>query len=208
MSIGTAIQIEKQRLLLVEGKDEINFFEAILKDSINNIQIIEVGGKSRFREALKALSLAPEFDKVIALGVVRDADDDYKATFQSVSDGLSDINIIPPLDPVFFTKTKPSSGIFIMPSFNQKGSIEDLCLEGVKDNREMVCVNDFLNCLKAINPNLKQISKRKCLAFLATQDELKNNVGLAAKKGYWNFSSKLYNSLKTFLNELEKVLKN
>lgn len=44
------IRLESDRVLAVEGKDECNFFEALMRyEKINGIQIIDIGGKDKFQ---------------------------------------------------------------------------------------------------------------------------------------------------------------
>ena len=44
------ITIKENRILAVEGKDEVNFFKALLKyENIEKIQIEDIGGKDNFK---------------------------------------------------------------------------------------------------------------------------------------------------------------
>lgn len=61
-------EITREKLLLVEGKDEVNFFEALLEQSgIEGFEIIDVGGKGNFAKELKMLALLTGFEKVKTL---------------------------------------------------------------------------------------------------------------------------------------------
>ncbi|RKY70736.1 MAG: hypothetical protein DRQ14_08510 [Candidatus Latescibacterota bacterium] len=83
------VKIEQPNILVVEGREEELFFEAFIRDlSLRDIQIMPIGGKERLRRNLKALKLSPGFARVTSLTVVRDADEDPKAAFQSVRDAL------------------------------------------------------------------------------------------------------------------------
>ena len=71
--------INSKKVLVVEGKDEINFFDAILKHiGITDIVIREVGGKGQFRKKLPALVKARGFSPadgspfVTHLAIIRD----------------------------------------------------------------------------------------------------------------------------------------
>jgi hypothetical protein len=64
--------IEKDRLLLVEGVDEVNFFHAFFKQtSIDNIQIISIGGKTQLKKKLTALCHLPGFNKITRIGIIQ-----------------------------------------------------------------------------------------------------------------------------------------
>ncbi|HDT1628235.1 TPA: hypothetical protein QHT03_002586, partial [Klebsiella pneumoniae subsp. ozaenae] len=79
-------KIERQKLLLVEGRDEINFFSAFLNaEKIDDIQIIESKGKDQFPTELELILNDPEFQKVISMGIVRDADESQQAAVESIS---------------------------------------------------------------------------------------------------------------------------
>src|SRR5436309_1202206 len=75
MSTGTLNSITKQRLLLDEGVDEMNFFEGLLRHlERDDIQVCEFGGKTKLELFLKTLTTLPGFSNVISIGITRDAD--------------------------------------------------------------------------------------------------------------------------------------
>jgi hypothetical protein len=76
MPAGGAIQIKQTKLLIVEGRDEENFFGAALASylGIADIQVLGIGGKTLLTANLKALKNDPAFPTVQSLAVVRDAD--------------------------------------------------------------------------------------------------------------------------------------
>ena len=69
-----SIQLQKEKLLLVEGKDEEFFFEKLLqKHNIQEIQVIAVYGKQRFRKYFPELKKISGFNKkVSSLAVIHD----------------------------------------------------------------------------------------------------------------------------------------
>jgi len=121
------ITIEKDNLLLVEGRDEVNFFGAFLKyiGVHDDVQIIEVGGKDNFKNEFPALLLSPNFSAVRKYGIVRDADDSADNTFQSVIGMLSRHNQPVPKAPgEIISSDDITAGIFIMPGNSGTGSVE------------------------------------------------------------------------------------
>ena len=57
-----SLRILSDRLLLVEGRDEINLFSALMKhclDAEPEIQVIDAGGKDKFSRNLKAIQRFP-----------------------------------------------------------------------------------------------------------------------------------------------------
>ncbi|MBN2830265.1 MAG: hypothetical protein JXR56_08090 [Candidatus Cloacimonetes bacterium] len=197
------IAIEKSRLLLVEGKDEIGFFECMLKHlEITNIQILDVKGKENFKNEIPLLRKLPGFNIVEKIGIVRDADDNYSATIKSIRDSLKKSEFVVDDNPCSFSAGTPNVGFFIMPDNSSNGELEDLCLDAVKNTEVLECVENNIKCIQVKKENLKKMAKRKVQIFLASQDEIVNSLGLGAQKHYWDFESPVYDSLKQFLKEL------
>ncbi len=72
------ITIISNRLLAVEGKDECNFFKALLRhENINNIQVVDIGGKDKFKTEFPLLINTEGFSEVHRLGFVRDAEQNH-----------------------------------------------------------------------------------------------------------------------------------
>ena len=201
------LRIEKERLLLVEGQDEVEFFTALFRYlNIDNIQIINVEGKLNFRSKIKLLSISPDINTVKKIGAIRDADTNAQAAFDSLKDSFRLANWKPADKPNIFSDSNPSIGIFIMPGANKdNGMLEDLCLQSIKDQPDLRCVDDYINCIESLREErLNKLSKRKILTYLAGQQELVNALGLAAKKHIWNFDAPAFNELKAFLLELAR----
>ena len=77
--------ILKEKVVAVEGKDDVNFFDALLKYlEITDVEVRDVAGKENFRRKLPALVRMRGFSDVKVLVVVRDADNDANAAFESI----------------------------------------------------------------------------------------------------------------------------
>ena len=75
------IELKADRLLLVEGKDEENLLGRLIEDCLNDdgqdIQIVAVGSKSKFRSSLIAIKVDAQSRPTLrSIGIIRDADDD------------------------------------------------------------------------------------------------------------------------------------
>ena len=197
--------IHQKKVLAVEGKDEVNFFNALLKYvGINDFEVYEVGGKQQFKDKLPALVRRRGFSDVEVLAVVRDADNDANAAFESISNILKKEKLKPPIQINQFSGGTPKIGIFIMPGNSDTGMLEDLCLKTVEHHPAMVCVESFIDCVSKLEnpPNRNNIAKVKGQAFLAAMPELVYSVGVGAQKGYWNFNSEELTDLKSFIDNL------
>jgi len=172
------------------------------------IDIRYVEGKNEFKNKLPVLKRNRGFFEadgscyVTHFVVIRDRNSDD--AFRSVANILTKEGLTPPQKNAQFSDDHPKIGIFIMPGETIKGTmLEDLCLETVKDRPEMNCINDFESCVSALKTKPKNISKAKAQAFLASQPEFANSVGLGAQKGYWDFDSPCLDELKAFLGHLK-----
>jgi len=206
--------IDSKKILAVEGKDDKNFFNALLKHiGIADFDIREVGGKNQFRKKLPALVNARGFfladgsSFVSHLAIVRDKDEDD--AFKSIATIVETTGLTPPTKPSEFSDGKPKVGIFIMPGEAIDGTmLEDLCLKTVENQKAMTCVNEFASCISALEPTAKNIPKAKvqvfkAQVFLAAQPEIVDSVGLGAQKNYWDFESPALDELKEFLLKLK-----
>ena len=195
--------IREKKVLAVEGKDEVNFFDALLKYlEITGFEIRDVGGKSQFKDKLPALVKISGFSDVKALAVIRDADKDADAVFDSVRHVLTKEGLEPPALMNRFSDGNPVIGIFIMPGDSDRGMLEDLCLRTVKDHPAMGCVDIFVDCVRDLVDPPKILEKAKTQAFLASMPTIVNSVGIGAQKGYWNFDSSELSDLISFIDNL------
>jgi len=101
-------------------------------------------------------------------------------------------------------KGPPKTSVIILPSFGNKGALEDLCLEAVTLDPAMDCTEDFFDCLqeKGRACPKKDMAKAKVRAFLAAQEDPTLPLGLAARKGYWPLDHPVFGEVKRFLELL------
>ncbi|MFN8259269.1 MAG: DUF3226 domain-containing protein [Bacteroidales bacterium] len=194
-------RIDSPRLICVEGKDEINFFNALLKYlSIDNVQIIDFEGKDKFKNKIPALVNMQGFDTVETIALIRDADENPPVSaFESLVSILRNSGLKPPTSNQSFSNGKPKIGIFILPGNSQTGALEDLCLNSIYSTDHFKCIEQYFNCL---NANLNHLSKAKVLCYLAGKEPFSNALGIAAQKGHWDFSNHSFDPLKEFVMQL------
>lgn len=195
--------IRQKKVLSVEGKDEVNFFDALLKYiRITDFEIRHVGGKENFKNKLPALIRMTGFSDVQVLAVIRDADAGASKAFQSIKNILKKEGLNPPGRMNQFSNGKPMIGIFIMPGNSDTGMLENLCLKTVQNHPAMECVKAFINCVSKLEKPPHNMPKAEAQAFLAAMPKITNSVGLGAQKGYWNFDSNEIADLRSFINTL------
>lgn len=206
--------IKSKKILAVEGKDEINFFNALLLHmNITDFDIREIGGKNKFPIKLSTLLKTPGFyladgsSSVTHLAIIRDRDEDE--AFKSIATIVKNAGLKPPTKHSEFSNGSPKVGIFIMPGETIDGTmLEDLCLKTVENHKAMTCVNEYASCISSLEPTPKNIPKAKvqvfkAQVFLAAQPEIVDSVGLGAQKKYWDFESHALDELKEFLIKLK-----
>lgn len=212
---GKQRSFEKEKVLLVEGNDEVNFIKALCEHcGIDDIQVEEIGGKSNLPAELKVILKDAGFrNNVKAYGVIRDADADNNAAIQSVQSILrNNKQPVPRGHSNFADENGIKVGIFIMPG-DEPGMLEDLCFQTV-DHPISGYVNAFIDGLGEVLPDKakakdgeryfypKNINKARLAAFLSAMHEYKPSLGIAAKAGYFDFNSEALRDFKSFLGSL------
>ncbi len=203
------IKPEKSSVLAVEGKDELNFFTALLKsEHLEGIQIFEVGGRDQFRLKLPLFMQAENFNMVRRLGFVRDAEvNAASSAFHSICGILKKCGLPVPVRAGDIVQSDAMQiGIHIMPDNASSGMLEDLCLNSVQGSPVYRCVDSFVECfsptLTAPEKALFNPSKARAQAFLCTRTPICNSIGIAALKGHFDFSDTCFDGIKDFLRRL------
>ncbi len=129
--MAQAKQIESKIQLLVEGKDHLNFFEALIEHlSLENVQIQDFGGVNELRSFLPALVNMPNFHEIVeSIGIVRDAESSSEGAFQSVQTSLTNAKLSVPHNLEEPTATLPKVTVLILPGNNRQGMLETLLCE-------------------------------------------------------------------------------
>ena len=202
--MARAIQIESETQLLVEGRDECNFFEAFIEHLSQehlDIQIHDFGGVNGLRGFLRAFVLSPGFESTVrSIGIVRDAETSAESAFQSVRSSLENAGLPLPAQPGYPTDSNPKVTVLILPGDNRPGMLETLLCESFKDSPEDLCIDGFLNCVNAI-PGMSVVRpyKARAHAYLATKPDPHVSVGVAAKNGYWDLDHPVLDEVRSFL---------
>ena len=197
------IEIEQPHVLVVEGREEELFFGELIKHlRLQGVQIMPLGGKEKLRLELKALVRTSGFHKVNSLGIVRDADNDPMAAFQSVCDGLQAVGLPVPKHPLKPVGTSPKVAVVILPEENMHGMLEDLCLKAVTEDKAVRCVERYFECLQELRLACPDnMSKAKVQVFLASRRKALR-LGEAAQAGYWPWGAKAFEQVREFLQEI------
>ena len=195
--------ISKAKLLAVEGDDEVNLFTALTEhEGLTDIEIRNVHGKTRLRSYVDTVRGIEGFYDVACLGVVRDADDNPQAAFDSASGALRDAGLAVPAQPETFEAGRPRTGILIFPRAGLPGMLEDLCWESVQADPAAQCVTAYMTCVQGAVGLPRIVAKARVQAFLASREESDLRLGLAARKGYWPWDNPAWDHVKNFLHSM------
>ena len=161
--------------LLVEGRDPLNFFEALCKHLplSDQLQIRSFGGIKELRGFLPAFVKMADFSSVKSIAIIRDAEDSAEDAFRSVQASLKKAKLVVPEEPgKYVIHPQPAVGVLILPGQNRPGMLETLLCETFIDVPERHCVASFFNCVGercADLPGPKPVDKARACAFLATK---------------------------------------
>jgi hypothetical protein len=201
-------KIEKNKVLLVEGMDEVNvlnqFFKAI--PLVYAIQIIPYLNIPEFDNFMRAFRKRQNYSIVESIGILRDADENAEAAFQSVQDALVKAEFEKPEEPLKSYGSKPKISVMILPDNKNKGALESLLLQTVEKKDEIICVEKFIECLKEKqllkSEFTSRIAKAKLHAYIASKEEPGLKIGEASKANYWDFNSPAFDQIISFLQML------
>ena len=202
-------QIKSDALLLVEGKDEYQTFQALLKKmNINDVQIYDVEGNNNFANKIPRLFKSSGFQQIKKLGFVRDAEqNEAKSAFDSICHVLECSNIFNHVPRNIGKVEKIGSfkvGIFIMPNNKDKGMLETLCLQSIKNIHCYKEMQAYIECLKKNHENTSSfnLAKAETQVYLASKVPIRNSLGLGALAGHWEFGDSAFDEIKLFLRDL------
>ena len=205
-------KIARPRLLLVEGSDDRHFFQRLIgRRQKLDIQVIEYGGTAQLGNFLaNTLVIDPTFAELVeVVGVVRDADCDYRSAFQSVGDSLRRAGLpVPnsPLTPAIgnLDGTDIQVSVYIMPDNESSGDLETLILRAIEGRPALECVENYIECLKAQGQTIQLERKAKLHAFLASDPgdpTLQPGQAIDAGVIFWN--SPAFADVHKFLDMLD-----
>ncbi len=201
------IQIRETKQVLVEGLEEVRVFSHLASQlSLTDVQCHSYQGKMNLTRFIRTFLALPDFAKVRSLAVVADADFDIEGTRTRIRHALQNAGLPQPSAPL----TEASEGhlrvsYLILPHLRETGMLEDVCLESVKSEPVMECVEQFMECVKGKRedwPKREAKAKARVHAYLASQDRTDLRLGEAAEKGIWNYDSDAFNPLKELLSKL------
>ena len=198
------LKIEQPKQLLVEGNDQRNFFEALLKHlNCQDIQIHNFGGVDELPAFLRGFTGSTGYSSVTSLGIVRDAEGDENSAWQSVQSALQRAGMPVPARVGQRSAEIPYVSVLILPGGNQPGMLETVLNQTFSDDPVNTCINDFFACVERLPGKRIHIpDKARARAYMWAREKPHVSVGVAAQAGYWDFSHEAFAPLRSFLTAL------
>ena len=198
-------QIKEPKQLLVEGKDQLNFFNKFIQHlNCQGVQIQDFGGVKDLRAFLGQFVKAPNFGSVVgSIGIVRDAEGDANAAWQSVQSALQGAGMPVPAHVGQHSAKTPHVSVLILPGGNQPGMLETVLNRTFSDDPVNTCIDSFFECVRHLTGKTIPIpDKARARAYMWTRKKPHVSVGVAAQAGYWDFDHEAFASLRSFLTAL------
>lgn len=202
---GQPVRLTRSKQLLVEGKDQKNFFEKMLGHigKADAVEVRDFGGVANLKKFLAAFTLRRDFGFVESLGVIRDAENTAAGAFASVCGGLeaADLPVPATVGESASGAGRPTVAVFLLGG--DGGMLETLLNSTVAEEPEQECVDLFLACVDRVRgAPVPRPHKARAHAWIATRDHPEVSVGVAAQKGYWRLEHPALRELGTFLERL------
>ena len=202
MAAERSITIREERLLLVEGKDDFNFFRLYCEHlGISTVQVVPYGGKGNFSNFISTLRELSDFEEVRRLGIVRDANGNADGARQSVEDALRSAGLWSSGHGTAAVGDELRASIMILPPGGSEGCLETLLWNTIRNQPNASCVEKYLSCVD-VSLEGNRYAKAKVHAYLAAQKTPGLKIGESVKSNYWNLDDGAFDAVHDFLREL------
>ncbi len=183
----TPLPQDKERLLVLEGPGDQHVFRRYLEylGWSDKFHLLNCGGKENLSNQLSNVLNDDNFANLTRIGIV--CDNDYpedrngKSGFEIVLDYIVEANtgtveviaesrLLPvPKRPRQLIGEKPKLSVFLLPSDDLDGSVEDLIFKAVRQDNVMDCVNAYFRCLTeaGLNARKARLSKSKLSVYIS-----------------------------------------
>jgi hypothetical protein len=193
---------ERSHLVLVEGSEDQALVVALIRhESLQDFHVHNMIGKDGWNGKLKAICRVRGFGKVASLGLVRDADSNGRAAWDSCRSTLSAAGLPLPTAPGQLQSGRPSVAIAIIPGIEATGAVEELCLPSFEQGH-LACVDSYFRCL-TVAPGAS--SKAIVQTYLAGLQPPCRDLTVAARNQALDLAHPAFDSLKEFLYEMSNA---
>lgn len=196
--------ITKEKLLLVEGWDEMRAFDILALSMDVTLEIRDAGGDGNWPRALRTIAKASGFTSVRSLGLVTDADADPVGKFATIVSCLADAGLPQPSAPMVTSTGFPQVTVLISPGGGRTGQLEDFFLDSLASHPVEPCLDSFEQCLLGAGTTIPtRHSKMRLQIHMAvgTRGPYKH-IGDACKANHFDFSHHAFAPMRSLINAL------
>lgn len=218
MARKTNNRIRTKHLILCEGRDAeevlITYLNSAALSDIpsfsNDFQVMDFGGNSDLQTFLETLKNMEGFDKVESIAIIRDAERDASQAKNEITRALRNCDLSIPNSAHEWQGDSPKIGFLLFPTCDsnvQAGTLEDLCLSILSENRSSEIIDDIQRFMNETGEKYDRIYphefKTKLHTYFSITDAYVSlKIGEAAKAGAFNWESTKLLPLKNFLQEI------
>jgi hypothetical protein len=135
-----------------------------------------------------------------ALGLMKDADSNPRAAWDSCVGVLRRCELPTPRRVATLATGEISAAVMIVPSMSRHGAIEELCVPSFEEAM-LACVDGYIACLgAAVRP--QDTGKARMQAYLAGLPQVPRDLKLAADRGALDMTSSAFDELRSFVHAL------
>ena len=202
--------IQRNKLILSEGKDDCLFLERLLIKN-NDIQIRSYNGKNNLTNDLNALKGVDGFEEVASILIFRDSDQSTHSAIQSINSSLINTGLIT-IDLKPFEMSHQNNrdiGFVLFPGYDENGelytsgTLEHLCLSIFKKNANINIIKSYIAEYQESNKKFKRPHKNELHTLFSFTDEyVGSKIGEVARYNGFDFNSSY---LLPFIKMIEKM---
>lgn len=194
------------KIVLCEGQDDVAVIQGICQFSgITGVVAEHCRGRDNLEGYLREMPKRPEFTRgeVESLAVIIDAEESATNSWQKIANAVRLSFQISLTEPGAFAGSAPKIGGYVIcGQGDDKGMIEDLCLQAVSDQPGYSCLQEYFKCLADKTGKSGYLAKARFRAWMASQADFDLRVGMAAQKGHLPWDNKAFDTLRELLQKL------
>lgn len=197
-----------RKIILVEGPDDIWFFDALLADlgaPEDEVQVMDYEGKSNIDRTLGPLLLDPAVTdgSVTAIAIVQDADGNLTKAKENIENACTAVGLIGGSYAAFSASISHpglSVGTFALPDGGTSGDLDTLLFETLSGTVLHGHVEAYAAAagFSAVHDR----GKRKTQAYLASQDPIARGAGMGASNGHFQIRHASVDPIRNFVSAL------
>lgn len=131
--------------LLVEGKDDLNFFETLIRHiGRTDIEVQDYRGRDRLRKYLRGLRRSANFRSMKVIAITRDAGGPVEDAVRSLRDAVKQVGLPEPTTRSGTDADDSSPAIRIHILGGDGEMLESLLNRTVEETKEAACVDAFV----------------------------------------------------------------